>query len=127
MEKSDLRSGMRVKCRNGEMMTVLLNSKSKYVEGNLLSDGEIWSDLKDYTGDLTNKVYKDFDMNKEHDIMEVWLARSVTDMLKFSLENFNCIWKREKRQYITKKRAEEIIHFETGEKVKIKMSSTEEE
>ena len=114
MKKSDLRSGMWVKYRNGGMHMVLLNSKNGYREDDVLTDGKGWFSLKSYTDDLKVPTCK------ENDITEVWVAKYTINMITFSKENFDCIWKREETCHLTQKEAERILSETLGKKVEIK-------
>jgi len=117
MKKSDLRSGMWVKYRNGEMMMVLLKARNADRTEDIVTGNNIWGKLDNYTDDLKCLFIRKFD------IMTIWRANKGTDILNFSEENFCCIWKREEMQYITKETAEKIIYVETGEEIKIKTKS----
>jgi len=115
MKKSDLKTGMWVKVRNGdEMRMVLLNSKTSCNENNVLTDGKRWRTLDFYTDDLKVPACA------EYDITEVWLARYTINMIAFSRENFECIWKREETCHLTQNEAERILSETLGKKVEIK-------
>lgn len=86
--KADLRSGHKVKCRNGEIFTVFLNSS--YYDFDVLSgegDG-CWVSLADIKTDLTAKD------SRECDIIEVWYCPvyTLTSGRKDTL-----VWKREEK------------------------------
>ena len=114
MKKSDLRTGMWVKCRNGKRMLILLNAKNKCREADILTDEKTWNKLESYTDDLKVPTCE------EHDITEVWLAKYTINMITFSKENFYCIWEREEIQYLPQKEAERILSETLGKKVEIK-------
>ena len=119
MKKSDLRTGMWVKYRNDDMAMVLLNSKNSCSENDVLTDGKSWRNLDSYTDDLKSFI------QKKEDVIEVWWADRTTDMIKFSEDNFGCIWKREEIQYLTQNEAERILSETLGKKVEIRRSLNE--
>ena len=88
MIKSDLRSGMWVKLRSGEMMMVLLKARNRRREADVLVGEKFWNKLESYADDL--KV----PMCEEHDITEIWLAKYTINMTILSKDDFDCIWKR---------------------------------
>ena len=113
MKKSDLRTGMWVRYRNGGLYEVSLDSKKGCREGDVSTDDKGWFNLKSYTDDLESW------MSEGNDIVEVWLAGVTTGMINFSEDRFYCIWEREEIQHLPRKEAEEIISESLGKKVKI--------
>lgn len=84
--KADLRSGHKVKCRNGEIFTVFLNASSD--GSDVLSGDHSWTNLTDMNNDLTAKF------SSEVDIMEVY-SNPVYCLSSDKL--FNLLWKREEK------------------------------
>ena len=82
--KADLRSGHKVKCRNGEIFTVFLSSS--YKDQDVLSGNSSWTNLDDMSNDLTARFNSDFD------IIEV----SANPVYYLAAEHTcNLVWKRE--------------------------------
>lgn len=63
MKKSDLKTGMWVKVRNGAKYQVLLNTSM----GNVLCAENGWNSLSSYGNDLTMESYKDLDIITVYD------------------------------------------------------------
>ena len=129
MKKSDLRTGMWVRYRNGGMYEVLLDSKNGCREGDVSTDGKGWFNLKSYTDDLESW------MSEGNDIVEVWSAVVTSDMINFPMsfsfshyitgDRFYCIWEREETCHLTQNEAERILSETLGKKVEIRRSLNE--
>jgi len=91
MKKSDLRTGMWVRFRTGEVVMVLLNSKDVCREGDILTNGKGYFSLEKYIDDLTHSEVIGLD------IVEVLIAQRTWDIIAFSEDNFDCIWVREEK------------------------------
>ena len=114
MKKSDLRTGMWVKFRTGEVVMVLLNAINKCREGDILTNGKRWGSLEKYTDDLIHSEVIGLD------IVEVLIAQRTWDISVFSKDNFDCIWEREETCHLTQSEAERILSETLGKKVEIK-------
>ena len=114
MIKSDLRTGMWVKIRNGKMVLVLLKARNRCLEADVLIGEKFWHKLESYADDLKVPTWE------EYDITEVWLAKHTINMTIFSKDNFDCIWKREGTGHLTQSEAERILSETLGKKVEIK-------
>ena len=109
MTKQDLKSGMVVKCRNGDEYQVFLglhedcNSNGKaMVEIN----GKGFVNLNDFNDDLTCTSLKEFD------IMKVYFTRrayKLTDPKGYT--NWQCLWKREEPKELTVSEIEKLLGY----------------
>jgi len=101
MRKKDLKNGMKVVQRCGDIMVVMiephtisLKKESQFVGGNTFSP------FKSYTLDLL-----DTEGMSDYDIIEVWEARYFGKLITESLEGCELIWKREDIPEYTMKEA----------------------
>ena len=114
MKKSDLRSGMWVKFRNGEMTMILLKARNDNREEDVITGNHMWDKLDNYDDDLTDKEHEEFD------IMEIWIAGIATGLTHFYEKNYARIWKREETCHLTQKEAEGILSETLNKKVEIR-------
>lgn len=87
MKKSDLKTGMIVECRNGELYMVLIGTGCKYEDNNILWRAHgFWMPLSNYSEDMLNipdddktdflKISKEkqAEIAREFDIIKVYQA-----------------------------------------------------
>ena len=106
MKKSDLRTGMWVKWRNGKY--------GMFVEEDILLKGGGNDHIQNYRDDLKNKNIA------EHDIVEVWVSKTGRNYISFNATVHSLVWEREEIQYLTQSEAERILSETLGKKVEIK-------
>ena len=119
MKLSNLKTGMIVRYRNGELRLVLRDVSN--FEGDSIVGRFSWNTLSNYNEDMKCKIYN----SRELDIVEVYeplsVFISITDIFeskKFNVDNINlytCIWEEEKPVEITINEIEEIL----GYKIKV--------
>ena len=105
MKKSDLKTGMIVECRNGELYMVLLGTGCKYEDNNILwRKHGFWMPLGNYSEDMLNipdedrldflKISKEeqAEIAREFDIVKVYQASHSADI--GNLDRCKLIWER---------------------------------
>lgn len=114
MKKSDLRTGMWVKFRNGKMCIVLRDTNN----GDLCVDGDGFMDFPAYTEDL--KVINSNDPTEDFDIVEIWQPKYCGKYYEFEKEYCKLLWKRPEPRTLTFAEAEKILADHLGQNVVIK-------
>lgn len=105
MKKSDLKSGMVVRFREGDMYFV------SEVYGELICIGEdYWNPLRNHNEDLTHTLYKSLD------IVEVFDGRQTCFRELISSTNKKPIWRRTEPTEVTMKEVTEVTMKEVCEK-----------
>lgn len=99
MKKSDLRSGMVVKTKEG-MKYLLIEAREELI----LVGKEEWTTLRHYRDDLLHDIYNDLD------IVEIYATNHGTfnDMIEFG----RLIWKRENKKKMTVSQIEKELGYE---------------
>ena len=111
MTKQDLRSGMVVECRNGEVYQVFLNAYSTYendgtVHNLVKLDQSHWETLNRYHDNLTHAF------NRELDIMTVHKTGFYTDVVKPSnYKGWSYTWVREEAKELTVAEIEKLLGY----------------
>ena len=112
MQKSNLRTGMWVKYRDGQYAIVLRDTKN----GDLFAD-DGFMDFDSYTEDL--KVARTLEPT-DYDIMEVWQPKGCRCYYKFQESVSTLLWKRNSPRTLAFAEAEKILADHLGQNVVIK-------
>ncbi|ANS04897.1 hypothetical protein [uncultured Mediterranean phage] len=119
MKKSDLKTGMQLKRRNGEMLLVMLN-KDRDDDFYIVMGGDIWGSLTNYNEDLTPT----WDDEKD-DIVAVYSSSSIAKCIK-KPKSKDIIWERtDMPEYTMSELGEKVGHnFKIKNNGSSKRSST---
>jgi hypothetical protein len=121
MNKSDLKTGMRVVLRNGSILTVVRESMEAF-EGYFGRDKDLqqgflvnpkenshsWSLLSDYSEHLFSDAGSLGEDQEEYDIVEVLIPYHPYDIF-YDYKNYKSIWKRESEEINTLKGSIDIV------------------
>jgi hypothetical protein len=111
MTKQDLRTGMVVELRNGEVYQVFLNAYSTYENNQTVNtlvdlDEAHWETLNNYRDNLTH-VY-----HSELDVMGVYKSGFYTDVVKPSnYKSWKYTWVRKETKELTVKEIEKLLGY----------------
>lgn len=114
MTKQDLKTGMRVRTRNGELYLVLKDCKTGHYGHQDLLFASFCGDYNigdDYNNDLICVDSNDTD--EDFDIVEVYTAKSgFADIDVLDRTSLKSIWKREEKKKMTVAEIEEKLGYE---------------